>query len=280
MGTEAVTKGLLTQRELTRRCERIYRNVYRRRGSEFTARDRAIAAWLWDPAAVVAGRSAAALLGARWVDADAPAELISSRTRPPPLIVTRNETLLDGEHTIVGGIPVTTPARTAFDLGRRDGMLVAVQRLDSLARATALTAADVALLIEAHRGARGMKQLRLALPLMDAGAESPQETRTRLVIVAGGLPRPQTQIIVRAEWGEIVARVDMGWEHWRVAVEFDGAQHWTDPLQRAKDIDRIAELERLGWRVIRISYDLLRNRPEVVITRVRDALTAAGCPLD
>ena len=77
----------------------------------------------------------------------------------------------------------------------------------------------------------------------------------------------------------IVARVDMGWEKWKVAVEFDGAQHWTDPLQRTKDIDRAAELERLGWRVIRVSYGLLRNRPDVVVARVREALRAAGCPL-
>ena len=110
--------------------------------------------------------------------------------------------------------------------------------------ATRITADDVLPLMKLHSGARGMKQLRQALPMMDAGA-----------------------------------RVDMGWEKWKVAVEFDGAQHWTDPLQRTKDIDRAAELERLGWRVIRVSYGLLRNRPDVVVARVREALRAAGCPL-
>ena len=89
--------------------------MYSRQGSALRARDRAVAAWLWSgKTAVVAGSSAAAVLGAKWVDADAPAELISSRTRPPPLIVTRNETLLPGEQTVVAGIPVTTPTRTAF----------------------------------------------------------------------------------------------------------------------------------------------------------------------
>ena len=280
VGTEAVSTGALTQRELSRHCTRIYRNVYSRHGSALTARDRAVAAWLWSgKTAVVAGSSAAALLGAKWVDADSPAELISSRTRPPPLIVTRNETLLPGEQTVVAGIPVTTPTRTAFDLGRRPGFVVALQRLDALASATGVTADDVMPLMKLHSGARGMKQLRRVLPMMDAGAESPQETATRLVLVNGGLPGPDTQIIVHDEWGLIVARVDMGWEKWRVAVEFDGAQHWTDPLQRAKDIDRAAELERLGWIIIRVSYDLLRHRPEVVIARVRAALRAAGCPL-
>ena len=229
--------------------------------------------------AVVAGNSAAALLGAKWVDPNLPAELITNRTRPPPLIITRNETLLPGESTVVAGIPVTTPARTAFDVGRRPGFVVAMQRLDALARATRITADDVLPLMKLHSGARGMKQLRQALPMMDDGAESPQETSTRLVLVKGGVPRPDTQIVVCDEWGLIVARVDMGWEKWKVAVEFDGAQHWTDPLQRTKDIDRAAELERLGWRVIRVSYGLLRNRPDVVVAQVREALRAAGCPL-
>jgi REase_MTES_1575 len=277
VGSEEISAGAVTQRHLSR-CDRVYRNVYSRRGVPLTARDRAIAAWLWSGRkSVVAGSSAAALLGAKWVDADTPAELICSRTRPPPMIVTRNETLAPGEQTVVRGIPVTTPARTAFDLGRREGLLAAVKRLDALAHVTGVTAADVMPLARLHRGARGMKQLREALTLMDAGAESPQETATRLTLIDGGLPTLQTQIIVFDERGAIVARIDMGWREWCVGVEFDGAQHWTDPSQRSNDIDRAAELARLGWVIIRVSYEMLRNRPEVVLQRVRDALRAAGC---
>jgi very-short-patch-repair endonuclease len=277
VGSEEISAGAVTQRHLSR-CDRVYRNVYSRRGVPLTARDRAIAAWLWSGRkSVVAGSSAAALFGAKWVDADTPAELICSRTRPPPMIVTRNETLAPGEQTVVRGIPVTTPARTAFDLGRREGLLAAVKRLDALAHVTGINAADVMPLERLHRGARGMKQLREALTLMDAGAESPQETATRLTLIDGGLGDVQTQIIVSDERGAIVARIDMGWREWRVGVEFDGAQHWTDPLQRSKDIDRAAELARLGWVIIRVSYEMLRNRPEVVLQRVRDALRAAGC---
>ena len=85
------------------------------------------------------------------------------------------------------------------------------------------------LLAERHRGVRGLVQLRQALHLVDGGAESPYETKTRLVLLSGGLPRPPTQIEVRNEWGVAIARIDMGWEEWKVGVEFDGAQHWTDP---------------------------------------------------
>jgi very-short-patch-repair endonuclease len=107
---------------------------------------------------------------------------------------------------------------------------------------------------------------------MDGGAESPQETRTRLVLIDAGLPRPQTQIIV-APW-----RIDMGWEEFRVGVEYDGAQHWTDHTRFAHDIDRHAVLTALGWRIIRVSADLLRHRRTVILQRVFAALDAAGCP--
>ncbi len=265
---------------MRRSCTRIYRNVYQRRGSNLTAKDRAVAAWLWaGKEAVVAGTSAAALLGAEWVDAHAPAELITDRKRPPPLIVARDETLLAGENVLVDGVPVTSSARTAFDLGRRPGLTAAVIRIDALARATGVCAEDVYPLMARHRGARGMKQLRRVLPLVDAGAESPQETRTRLVLIRGGLPRPQPQIVVRNMWGAVVARIDMGWEEWLVGVEYDGPQHWTDPQIRANDIDRTAELERRGWRLVRVSADLLRNRPDVIVDRARNALLASGCPL-
>jgi REase_MTES_1575 len=279
VGTEAIDAGTFTERELRRSCTRIYRNVYQRRDNGLTAADRAVAAWLWSgKRAVVAGNSAAALLGAEWIDPDGTAELISDRKRPPPLIVTRNETLLPGETTQVVGVPVTSPARTAFDLGRHAGPASAVIAIDSLAKATALTVDDVGRLIDAHRGVRGIKQLRQVLGLVDAGAESPQETKTRLAIIAAGLPKPQTQIVVRNEWGAVLARIDMGWERWRVGVEYDGAQHWTDPRIRANDIDRTAELERRGWRIIRVSADLLRNRPDILAARIREALCAAGYP--
>ena len=141
-----------------------------------------------------------------------------------------------------------------------------------------MKAADVALLAEQHRGARGIVQLRRVLRLMDAGSESPQETHTRLALVSAGLPRPQTQIVV-TDAGRFVARLDMGWEEYLVGVEFDGAQHWTDPVQRTRDIDRLAELEELGWRIVRVSAEILRQRPHVMIGRIREALRSAGAPV-
>jgi very-short-patch-repair endonuclease len=80
------------------------------------------------------------------------------------------------------------------------------------------------------------------------------------------------------EFGCLLARIDMGWEDWLVGVEYDGAQHWTDPAQRTRDIDRLAELQANGWTIVRVSSDMLRHRPGTVVARVTAALHAAGWP--
>lgn len=279
-GNEALAAGIVTPHQLRTKFESVHRNVYVPRGQPLTPVTRAIAAWLWSGrTATVAGLSAAALQRTAWIDAWLPAELNRRSRDKTRGILLHSGSLWDDETLVRDGIKMTTPARTAFDLGRRKGVITAVIRLDALAHATGLKVVDVKLLAERHRGARGLAQLRQVLPMVDGGAESPYETKTRLAIVASGLPQPQTQIEVRNEWGTVLARIDMGWEEWQVGVEFDGAHHWTDPAQRTRDIDRLAELEARGWIIIRVSADLLRHRPEVLIARIRRALQMAGCPI-
>jgi len=165
---------------------------------------------------------------------------------------------------------MTTAARTAFDLGRRRGRTMAVVYVDALANATGLLPIEVQRLSSKHPGARGLRQLRDVLGVMDGGAESPQETRTRLVLVDAGLPKPETQIRV-GRW-----RIDMGYREFKVGVEYDGEQHWNDPRRRAHDIDRAADLAARGWVIVRVSADILRLRGYVIVERTCEALRAAG----
>jgi hypothetical protein len=278
IGTEALARGQFTKRTLRSRNQLIYRNVYLPHGQELTARRRAVAAWLWSGrSATVTGLSAAALHGSLWIGGDHPAELTRTEGSANAITVHR-ETLSAGEVTTVDDLPVSTPARTVFDLGRRKGLEEAVIRVDALANACPVTPGLVHTMIESHRGARGLVQLRKVLEVMDGGAESPQETRTRMLLLHAGFRRPQTQIAVLDGTGHAFARVDMGWEEYRVGVEYDGEQHWTDPARFAHDIDRHATLTALGWQIVRVSADLLRYRRGVIIGRTLAALEAAGCP--
>jgi very-short-patch-repair endonuclease len=271
IGTEALAAGAFTKRTLHSRNQLIHRNVYLSAGQQLTPVTRAIAAWLWSGRnATVAGMSAAALHGTDWIDADLPAELCRVEGATNGIVVHRN-VLCNDEICLIDGMSVTTPARTAFDIGRRGTETTAVIRLDALANATGLSADAVLGVAEHHRRARGIVQLRKAVDLMDGGAESPQETRTRLLLVRSGLRRPQTQIVVDP-W-----RIDMGWEEFLVGVEYDGPQHWTDPSRRNRDIEKYAQLAERGWIIIRVNSELLRNRPHVVVQRVCAALRAHGC---
>lgn len=271
IGTEAIARGERTRRTLERDCDRLYRDVYIGKGHLLTPADKALGAWLWSRRqATVAGLSASALHGAQWIDIDESAELYRRNGKPVAGIVIHRDELLDEEHTTIRGVNATTPARTAFDLGRRGQRTMAVVQVDALANATGLAPDDVYPLIGGHKGVRGLLQLREVLDLMDRGAESPQETRTRLVLVDAGLPKPETQIRV-GKW-----RIDMGYREFKVGVEYDGEQHWTDPRRRAHDIDRHAELSALGWVTVRVSADMLRYRRFVIVERTCVALRAAG----
>jgi hypothetical protein len=201
LGSEALAAGVVTKRTLRSRHQMIYRNVYLPKDVELTPKTKAFAAWLWSGrCGTVAGLSAAALHGSKWIEPRLPAELIRPEGSTNGILIHR-ETLRPDEVCIVDGVSLTTPARTAFDIGRRNKRVEAVIELDALANATGATPAEAADLADRHRGARGLRQLRQALDVMDGGAESPPETRTRLLLTDAGLPKPKTQITVYDEGG-------------------------------------------------------------------------------
>ncbi len=185
----------------------------------------------------------------------------------------RGETLEHDEITHVARLPVTTPARTAYDLGRHLPRGEAVARMDALARATPFSTEDVLVLAKRHRGARGLRRLRAVLSLVDAGAESPKETWLRLLLIDAALPIPTTQIRVYDGRYWPFAFLDMGWEQYKVAAEYDGDQHRTDRVRYVKDQRRLRKLEKRGWIVIRV---IAEDKPDDVVNRVRDALWSRG----
>ncbi|MEV3901953.1 DUF559 domain-containing protein [Mycobacterium sp. NPDC050551] len=267
VATEALADGGLTRRDLMRSYRKQHRNVYVRADAELSALDRARAAWLWSGRrATLVGHSAAAALGSRWLDADAPVELAHSRRPGARGILVHSGMIREDELCLRYGMRCTTPARTAYDLARRLPLDQGVIRVDALLNATGVTVADVAAVAHRYPGARGARLVRDVLDVADGGAESPQETRLRLLIVRSGIPRPVTQI------KEGNRRIDMGWPDAKVGAEYDGKQHWTDPDEHARDIERLEFLASRGWLIVRVSARQLNQRPASVVQRVRTAL--------
>jgi len=217
--------------------------------------------------------AASALHGANWVDPDVRIELISRRLRQQPGLVVRTETLAPDEITHIATLPVTTRARAAFDLGRHLPRGEALARMDALMRSMLFSTEDVLLLAKRYQGARGIRQLRELLSLVDGGAASPQESLLRLAFIDAGLPTPTTQLPIVDSHGYLVRIVDMAWEEFKVAAEYDGQQHQTDRYQYRKDARVLPKLARMGWSVVRAFRE---DRRADVAAEVRAALISRG----
>lgn len=273
VGSFAVRDGRVNKWQLERQFARVYPDVYVAPGVSLDGRGKAIAAGLWAKGGgTLVGVSAAALHGTRWLDDRQPEIAFPDKARPPAGLKVYKMQIPDDEVCRVEGLRCTTPARTAYDLARRLEFDDAVAVLDALCHKTGLDPGHVAELSLRHPRARGNARVPRILDHVDPGAESIPETRTRLLLVRAGLPAPETQIPVYRD-GRLFARLDMGWRIPKVAVEYDGAHHWTNATQRAWDIDRQATLESQGWTLIRVSTLQLTRHPHTIIARTRKALT-------
>ncbi|OBK92558.1 DUF559 domain-containing protein [Mycobacterium sp. 1165178.9] len=275
IGSEAIAAGVLTKAQLATRCRRIFPDVYADRQVDVDVELRAKAGWLWTRRrGVIAGFTAAALHGSQWASDIQVVELLHDNPRNPPGIQTHRDRIEEDEIQMLTAMPVTSPARTALDLGCWYPTTTAVAAIDALARATNVKAADVDLLARRYDGRRGIARARQAVDLFDSGAQSPKESWLRVVLTQAGLPRPQTQIPVVNEFGSAIAYLDMGWEDVKVAVEYDGEQHRSDRLQYTWDVRRSEMLQRRGWLVVRV---VAGDRPAEIVSRVRDALARRTC---
>ncbi|MGH3677547.1 MAG: hypothetical protein ACRDU5_17775 [Mycobacterium sp.] len=272
LGVEAIGAGRLTRGQLRWNHTAVHPGVYLPNGAERTLYLNTVAAWLWTGRkGVIAGRAAAALHGARWIDASTPIEVIAEHTRRRAGVIVHEERIAADEITYVGELPVTTPARTALDIGRHLPRDVAVAHLDALTAATGVTFCDAIALADKYRGARGIRRARTALALMDGGAQSPEETRLRLVLIDAGLPAPRTQIRVSDGFNE--AFIDMGYDEPMVGLDYEGAHHSENRGQYVYDIGRADLIDRQGWIDIRVVKEHSRR---YIIHRVREAFTRRG----
>jgi hypothetical protein len=138
-------------------------------------------------------------------------------------------------------------------------------------RAQPLTAQELLDATRRFRGARGLDRARQAISLVRVGAESPRESLLRLLIVRSGLPAPTLQHEVHEASGALVARLDLSWPDLRLAVEYDGDQHFTDRVQQLRDIERLRQLQELGWFVIRVTKHDLADGGRRILAVIADA---------
>lgn len=146
---------------------------------------------------------------------------------------------------VIDGLQVTSPLRTACDLGRLLWRYDALGAIDGFLR-LGVDRDELLREVDRFKGFRGVVQLRGLVPLGDDGAESQPESALRLHWHEAGLPWPETQIWV--DDGDVPRfRIDLGHEAVRYGVEYFG-EEWHDEEQREHDDTRIRWLEDdRGW---------------------------------
>lgn len=283
LGSRAIEAGLLTRKQLRgKQWRRLLHDVYVRRDLplDYLTRARAVALVL-PGGAVISGKTAAWLYGGLMPRPSDPIEVTLRREspmKPRTGLTIRRALLPDDDIACLAGVPVTTPMRTAFDMarlrkpGRVEPLIHAVAALDALARHARLDAAELTRYAAEHPGWRGVRLVQQVADLMDVGAESAPESRLRLTLIFGGLPRPVTQYVIRDPVGNFIARVDLAYPELRIAIEYDGEDHrdrWSE------DIVRQNRIIGAGWTLMRYAKGDLLGRPDAVVAQVHTARTVS-----
>ncbi|NUO60848.1 MAG: hypothetical protein HOV71_08535 [Hamadaea sp.] len=279
-GSEAIREGLLTRGQLTSSAwRRLFRDVYVHRTAEIDHRGLCVAAVRHVlPSAVVTGASAAYLYGVRLVGPTDPVEVLTPAPHGPVQGIRLHHGPLDpGDHVEIDGLRVATPVRAVWDLVRHRDLADAVRFVDPLLRLGRLSADEMAKYVWEHRGEPGCRLMEQTAQVADAGAESPQESRTRVALVLAGVPKPQTQFVI-TDGGRFVARSDLAWPEYRVALEYDGYDFHHDRADLSRDRARLNRQLIAGWLVIHVTGDRLRRDLPGVVAEVLAALRSRGWP--
>ena len=229
------------------------------------------------PQVVAAGPTAARLHGIQGLPKDDGTLHLAApnghEVRSRKAIHVRRTTVLPSDCMLIRGIPLTNPARTCADLLLELPRVEAVSTLDSALQLGLLGHAgchDVA----AHlSGRHGAQQARDRLSLADGRAESPLETRVRLVCLDGGLPLPLLQWRIWDPQYGYTFRIDLGWPQQLVGVEADGKSPHALPQAVYKDRFRQNRLAALvpGLALFRFTWADTYS-PDAILFPLRQAL--------
>lgn len=179
--------------------------------------------------------------------------------------------------TIFRGFPVTAKGQTFVDLATRLSLVDLVVFGDSLVQRSPAVLEEFRSTTAAGSRIRNIEKARRASELCTFGAESPYETRMRLLMHLAGLPAPVVQHPITNAAGREIYRLDLAYPQFRLAIEYDGAHH-NAAKQRSLDLARREQIEEFGWKfVVGVASDL-HSAPSAFLQRVMIAMAGVGMP--
>lgn len=181
----------------------------------------------------------------------------------------RRAQLAEEDVVVRRGMRTTTVPRTIADLCIRLDKIEAVVVADMFLHARLTSVAELLTWANSHTGRQGVKRLRRVVALAEPAAESPMESRLRMLLVLSRLPRPKAQVPIHDAGGRFVGRVDLYYESCRVAIEYDGSGHRE---RLTEDNRRQNRLLAAGVRLLRFTAPDVLSSPESVLAQVRAAI--------
>ncbi len=255
---QRLTRGIYAWSKLTTNPPLMFRAVMRRLPAE----------------AIFSGRSAAWLHGID-VAACSPVQVtlpsgvpVSGRAG----IWVRRSPVLPAHIVIRCGFRATNVLRTLLDIGQTLPAIEAVVIADQILHNGLIDVATLTAAVAARAGTWNVKRLRRLLERVEPKSESPMESRLRMILVLGGLPRPEAQVDLRDRTGRPLGRADLYYPSHRLAIEYDGGSH-RDSLVR--DNRRQNAILAAGFRILRFTGPDVRDRPQAVVALVRAELSVS-----
>ena len=260
-----------------RRWARVRAGLFLIPGFEPSVRGRLLAATA-ALGAVVSHESAAELHKLPGVSKGLAVVTVRTRTtnRFPDVLVHQTTDLQAGHVTEFEGLPLTDVVRTVIDLAAAMPVPAIGKMVDHLVVAGAATIdsfADEVMELARH-GKPGMKTMHTVLEVRD-GARFMGDSRLEMwalrLIRQWGFPEPEVQYPL--PWRAArKGRVDFAYPLIRLIIEVDG-RAWHTTLE-AFESDRLRDnhAQLAGWRVLRITYRMLVEQPEMVRDMIRRAL--------
>jgi hypothetical protein len=195
----------------------------------------------------LSGRAAAWVLGLDVLAASGQLDVNVPRGRhlqPRPGMTPHSAALPDHELCEINGLLVVSAARAFVDVARRESLTEAVAFGDAVLRSGAATLEQIEASLALARSLRNVRAARAVVPHLEPRSESPMESRLRMKLVLGGLPRPQAQFDMYDEHGTHAGRGDLHLEG--VVLEYDGREERLKKEKFSADRRRRSRIAELG----------------------------------
>lgn len=170
--------------------------------------------------------------------------------------------LPDVELVLAEGTLAVSAARAFVDVARSESLVEAVAVGDAVLRSGAATAEQLLEALERSDGLRGVRAARLVPPYLEPRSESLMESRFRMRLVLGGVPRPQAQFDVYDAQGH-VGRGDLHLAG--VVLEYDGRESRLDKAAFVAERRRQTGMVQTGLELRRFTSADVYVRPAAAV---------------